>query len=375
MQCYNTWQGMLPPSEMTGSLSWIEGLDMLFVDRRCKLPTEEQEQSTPSLQPPVDAVQGFSQEQVDFPTNPMWSGEAMSQVQPQVSTLLGAPTGVQMPTSSSSFGAMSPLMNGIGLPNVTGQLAESQTGNLSIVTIAAPVDFRNITTSLRQPMVIRGSGKARQMQSPRHLSKNGRLVLTVSAVCLCVLLTVTALAAVAPVDNQGHTQGLAKLLQPLMNVVKSNIDNGRTITIQEAEATAAKTDGYDPSNFYVGPVSASGSTLNRFFSGQCTYWANYRYHQLTGVWIPWLGNAYEWYQQAINYGWHTSSSPNPSGPSILVLGPYVQGSSAYGHVAVVERVNGDGTVTTSNMHWPYAGVVSYVNFTYPVSGEHFIWAP
>src|SRR5271157_1105661 len=143
MQCYNTQTGMLPPSEMTGSLSWIEGLDMLFVDRRCKLPTEEQEQSTPSLQPPVDAVQGFSQEQVDFPTNPMWSGEAMSQVQPQEPTLLGAPPmGVQMPTSSSLFVAMSPLVNGTGSPNVTGQLAGSQTGNLPIMTIAAPVTSR-----------------------------------------------------------------------------------------------------------------------------------------------------------------------------------------------------------------------------------------
>jgi surface antigen len=341
---------------------------MLFVDRHRKLPTEEQEQSTPSFQPPVDAVQGFSQEQVDFPTNPMWSGEAMSQEQPQVPTLLGAPMGVPAPASS--------LVNGTGSPNVTGQLAEPLTGNLPIVTIAAPVTSSNITTtSLRQPMVIRSSRKTRQMQSPRYLSKNGRLVLTVSAVCLCMLLTVTALAAVVPVDHQGHAQGLAKLLQPLMNVVQSNDNNGRSITIQEAEATAATTDGYDPANFYVGPVSASGSTLNRFFYGQCTYWANYRYHQLTGVWIPWLGNAYEWYQQAINYGWHTSSYPNPNGPSIMVLAPYVQGTSAYGHVGVVEKINGDGTVTTSNMHWPYVGVVSYVNFTYPVSGEHFIWAP
>ncbi len=121
-------------------------------------------------------------------------------------------------------------------------------------------------------------------------------------------------------------------------------------------------------------MTSGTSTLDHFFSGQCTYWANYRYHQLTGVWIPWFGNAYEWYQQAINYGWQTSTSPNPNGPSIIVLGPYVQDDlSAYGHVGVVEHINGDGTVTTSNMHWPTAGVVSYVTFRYPVSGTHFIW--
>ena len=348
---------------------------MLFVDRHRKLATEEQEQSAPSLQPPVDAVQGFSEEQIDFPSNAVWSGEAIGSM-PQTSTSFAPPAGVQMPTSPSAFGAMSPFVDNTLSPNVTGQLAEPQTGDLPTRAIA-PVAPRNITTtSLRQPMVIRGSRKTRQLHQPRSLSKNGRLVLAVSAVCLCVLLTVTALAAVAPVDTLGHSQGLGSLLKPLMNVSTSKSNNGSSISIQEAEATAATTDGYDPAGVYVGPVSASGSTLNRFFYGQCTYWANYRYHQLTGIWIPWLGNAYEWYQQAINYGWHTSSYPNPNGVSIMVLGPYVQDDlSAYGHVGIVEKINGDGTVTTSNMHWPYVGVVSYVNFTYPVSGEHFIWAP
>lgn len=351
---------------------------MLFVDRHRKLPpTEEQEQSTPSFQPPVNAVQEFSGGQIDFPSSSVGSGEAMSQMQPPTSTLLASPAGIQTPPSSSSFGIVGPLVNTTTLsPNVTGQLAEPQTGNFSTITIA-PVASRSITTtSLRQPMVISGTAKARHLHQPRHLSRNGRIILSVSAVCLCILLTVTALAAVAPVDTQGHAQGLGKILEPLMNVVTSKGNNGNSISIQEAEATAATTDGYNPADVYVGPVSANGSTLNRFFYGQCTYWADYRYHQLTGIWIPWLGNAYEWYQQAINYGWHTSTYPNPNGPSIIVLGPYVQDDlSAYGHVAVVEKINGDGTVTTSNMHWPYVGVVSYVNFRYPVSGTHFIWAP
>lgn len=349
---------------------------MLFVDRRNKLPTEEQEQSTPSLQPSVNAVQGFSEEQVGFSSSSMGSGEAMSQMQPQASTLSASPAGAQTPIGSSSFGMVGPLANMALSPNVTGQLVAPQTGNFPTMTIAPVISRSETTTSLRQPTVIRGSGKARQLHQPRHLSKNGRIILAISAVCLCVLLTTTALAAVVPVDTQGHTQGLGKILEPLMNVVTSKSNNGSSISLQEAEATAATTDGYDPADIYVGPISASGSTLNRFFYGQCTYWANYRYHQLTGVWIPWLGNAYEWYQQAINYGWHTSSYPNPNGPSIIVLGPYVQNDlSAYGHVAVVEKINGDGTVTTSNMHWPYVGVVSYVNFNYPVSGTHFIWAP
>lgn len=343
---------------------------MLFVDRR-QLPTEEQEQSTPSFQLPANAVQGFSQEQRDFPPNSLWLGGDM----PQTSSPSVSPAETYMPSSPSSFGVMMPSRDSALSPAVTGQLTSPQTGNLATLTISPPAS-RNITTSLRQPVLIRGSKKSRQLASSRSLSKNGRIVLSVSAVCLCVLLTMTALAAVVPVDNQGHPQGLGNFFRPLMNVVTSKSNNGSSISIQEAEATAATTDGYNPASVYVGPISANGSTLDRFFYGQCTYWADYRYNQLTGVWVPWLGNAYEWYQQAINYGWHTSSYPNPNGPSIIVLGPYVQGAySAYGHVAVVEKINGDGTVTTSNMHWPYAGVVSYVNFSYPAAGTHFIWAP
>ena len=344
---------------------------MLFVDRRHQLPTEEQEQSTQSFQQPVNAVQGFSQEQIDFPPDPpLWLGGGI----PQAPSPGVSPVETYMPSSPSSFGIMISSSDSTLSPTVTGQLAAPQTGNLATLTIFPPAP-RNTTTSLRQPVVIHGSQKTRQLASSRSLSRNGRIVLSVSAVCLCVLLSITALAAVVPVDNQGHPQGLGNLLRPLMNVVTSKSNNGSTISIQEAEATAATTDGYNPADVYVGPISANGSTLNRFFYGQCTYWADYRYNQLTGVWVPWLGNAYEWYQQAINYGWHTSSYPNPNGPSILVLGPYAQSSSAYGHVAIVEKINGDGTVTTSNMHWPYVGVVSYVNFSYPVAGTHFIWAP
>jgi surface antigen len=33
--------------------------------------------------------------------------------------------------------------------------------------------------------------------------------------------------------------------------------------------------------------------------------------------------------------------------------PGTQGASIYGHVAVVESINADGTVHTSNMNWGY----------------------
>ena len=108
--------------------------------------------------------------------------------------------------------------------------------------------------------------------------------------------------------------------------------------------------------------------------GQSTYWANYRYHQLTGHWVCWTGNANQWVAGARAAGWHVSNSPHL--PSILVLMPYVQGASAYGHPAVVENLVNATTVRTSNMNWAASGggfgKVSYVNFTIG-AGVYFIW--
>jgi surface antigen len=121
--------------------------------------------------------------------------------------------------------------------------------------------------------------------------------------------------------------------------------------------------------------TVESGNLGRFFYGQCTYWANMRYHQLTGRWIPWLGDAYEWAYQAPAYNWMLSNTPNPHGYSIMVFSPDAEGSGTYGHVAVVERVNPDGSVLTSNWNWDGMWATqSWLTF-YPGRGVSFIWYP
>lgn len=98
-----------------------------------------------------------------------------------------------------------------------------------------------------------------------------------------------------------------------------------------------------------------------------------RYHQLTGYWVPWLGNAYQWAYGAQVSGWVVSATPRV--PSIIVLQPYVQGAGGYGHVAIVERINPDGSVYTSNYNWYANGgwdTLSYWTFK-PGPGVSFVW--
>lgn len=109
---------------------------------------------------------------------------------------------------------------------------------------------------------------------------------------------------------------------------------------------------------------------NSFPYGQCTWWANERYHQLHGIYVPWSGNAWQWSDNAYASGWHVSSSPVVG--AIVVLQPWVQGAEGLGHVAVVESVLSNGHVIASNMNW---GVkrwqVAYVEFA-PSDGVAFV---
>lgn len=130
------------------------------------------------------------------------------------------------------------------------------------------------------------------------------------------------------------------------------------------------------------PAVKSGAS-NSFPMGQCTWWADQRYHDQTGYYVPWNGNAYQWEQGARSSGWQVGTTPPKGIPSIVVMQPNVQGASGLGHVGVVEGVNSDGSATVSNMNWldPNAAIIQTVN-GYPIrqttikpgAGVAFVWA-
>lgn len=98
---------------------------------------------------------------------------------------------------------------------------------------------------------------------------------------------------------------------------------------------------------------------NIFAYGECTWWADERYRQLHGTYVPWTtnANAAQWANRAQQFSWRVSSQPVPG--AIIVLQPGVQGAWGTGHVGVVEQVIGNGRVIASNMNWGsnYAQVI------------------
>jgi surface antigen len=109
------------------------------------------------------------------------------------------------------------------------------------------------------------------------------------------------------------------------------------------------------------PVTAAVG--NRFAFGYCTWYVFNRV-----PYIPWLGDARQWFGQAQAYGWPTGQTPRPG--AIMVT--Y---ESSWGHVAYVESVNGDGSWTVSEMNvkgWDQVdnrtirpGGVPLIGFIYP----------
>lgn len=93
----------------------------------------------------------------------------------------------------------------------------------------------------------------------------------------------------------------------------------------------------------------AAGTGNTFPYGACTWYADQRYHELHGAYVPWRGNAYAWPQGAYAYGWRVSSAPSVG--SIIALQSGVQGASGMGHVGIVEQIEGNGNIVASSMNW------------------------
>ncbi|MGH2509088.1 MAG: CHAP domain-containing protein [Ktedonobacteraceae bacterium] len=245
-------------------------------------------------------------------------------------------------------------------------------GHMPVASITGTLVDRDAPiTAVRTPIVIKG-GKKRTASAelPYQAHKKRRLLFSVLGVCLLFLITTGTLFAATPL---GREVGLNLNVAQFSSNIFSNSTTSYGLTVQ-ATATAVynrQTDGYVPPG---GMITNGDGSLN-WPVGQCTYWANSRYHQLTGFWVPWTGNADQWVAGArAAHGWSVSTTPHV--PSIIVIMPYVQEASGYGHVAVVESINANGSVHTSNMNWFGNGggfdKESFVDFN-PGSGIYFVY--
>ncbi|HLG75546.1 MAG TPA: CHAP domain-containing protein [Ktedonobacteraceae bacterium] len=332
-----------------------------------------QKNSSEGLQIPGLVQNQESVEQVSFTVNPITPSPLPApvtrQLDPESSPGLADCKTVKTPISQAGFGETS------AAPGSTrALLLESQpvvTQALENMRSPSGTTALSNTTALRPPLVIRGNDTEgirtiRPPQGRRH-------VIGIAAIVLLLVITGGTLFAVSPL---GHEAGFnISFLGSGSSLIPGGNSGNLSLVAQQATATAIvhqQQDGYDPGANGSGPV-VTGSPES-WPLGECTYWANLRYHALTGYWVTWIGNAYQWAEGARLAGWNVSSSPHI--PSIVVLMPGVEGAGGYGHVAVAEKLVNSTTVYASNMNWYASGggwdIVSYYDFT-AGPGVYFIW--
>ena len=100
-----------------------------------------------------------------------------------------------------------------------------------------------------------------------------------------------------------------------------------------------------PSGF--NPDHASGDSGNAYEFSQCTWWVYVRRHQLGLPVGSHMGNGNMWGNSARALGYWVDHTARHIG-DIMVFAAGQDGADAtYGHVAIIEKINSDGSVTTS----------------------------
>lgn len=125
--------------------------------------------------------------------------------------------------------------------------------------------------------------------------------------------------------------------------------------------------GQYPTN--LDPDHATGDNGNQYAYSQCTWWAYKRRHELNLPAGSRMGNGRDWADSARRLGYWVDTTPRVG--DVMVFKAGQDGSSPiYGHVAIVETVNEDGSITTSECGAAYHGKPFSRTFTAQAASQH-----
>ena len=95
------------------------------------------------------------------------------------------------------------------------------------------------------------------------------------------------------------------------------------------------------------PNHVTGDAGNAYEFSQCTWWAYVRRHQLGLPVGSHMGNAKDWSGSARSLGYWVDNTPRNVGDIVVFQAGQEGSDSTYGHVAIVEKINPDGSIVTS----------------------------
>lgn len=155
-----------------------------------------------------------------------------------------------------------------------------------------------------------------------------------------------------------RTRGDENAYKQLVQERTAEVNSLQQKLIEEVARRSIRTGGYavvaGPSQYGGYPTAWATAPMNSIvdnwgmYSRQCTSYAAFRVYQAYGNMPYWggFGNAWEWTRNANNYGIPNGSTPKPGSVAVLYDG-------GYGHVAWVDSVQPNGTITIDhyNINW------------------------
>ena len=180
---------------------------------------------------------------------------------------------------------------------------------------------------------------------------------------------------ILPTDGIQHTVKSGESVEDLAQKYKTSVDRitsyndlelskpkvGQKLIIPSGVLPASERPGYEPpvaagqqfigSGSTISGMSVTASAGNRYAPGYCTWYAYERRQDLGNPIGSFWGNANTWDDNARAAGFSVNGTPKPG--AILV-----DNAGYYGHVAIVERVLGNGDVYLSEMNYAGFNVVS-----------------
>lgn len=106
-----------------------------------------------------------------------------------------------------------------------------------------------------------------------------------------------------------------------------------------------------------------GSNGNNYPWGQCTWYA---YDRRTQLGLPTsgnFGNGGQWADSAKALGYWVDNTPRHIGDAVVFTGGQENADPVYGHVAVLEKINADGSIEISESNTKGLGVISHRTFS------------
>jgi surface antigen len=128
---------------------------------------------------------------------------------------------------------------------------------------------------------------------------------------------------------------------------------------------AALPAGFDPNH-------ATGDTGNSYSFSQCTWWVYIRRHQLGLPVGTHMGNGNMWANSARALGYWVDHQARHVGDIMVFAAGQDGASPVYGHVAIIEKINPDGSVETSECGAALQGKTTSRTFSAQQVAQHQI---